>query len=94
MKKISKLLGFVLLLAGIVLFLIASIGFQAAKEDPTIEVPKGMTVELPKDNPERVRREKIAEDFLMYSVGSGATGIVLLIVGFALKTPQQKQIEK
>lgn len=92
MKKIAKIAGSVLILIGIVLFLIASIGFSAAKTDPNIVAPEGMEVVVPENHPERMRLEARADGVMLFSGMAGGLGILCLIAGFTLPAPTSKKI--
>lgn len=92
MYKAFQIIGVVLVLAGIGLFLTASTGYSSAKQVPNIQTPDGMTIELPKNNPDRLKIEKAAERYLNASFGAGGLGLVLILVGF-IGRRQQKKME-
>lgn len=92
MFRAFQIIGAVLILAGIGLFLASSVGYSSAKRAPNIQAPAGMTVELPKDNPDRLKIEKAAEKYLSASLGAGGIGLVLILVG-VIGLRQQKKRE-
>ncbi len=80
-KKMVKIIGVVFILVGILLFLIASVGYSSADKAPGIQAPPGSEIVLPENNPARICIQKRAEDFLMFSGLSTGIGILFLVIG-------------
>lgn len=93
-KRVLTWLGGLLLVCGLGLFIIASVGLSAADIDTTIAAPPGGKVTLPDDHPKVVSQKEKAERFLLASGVVGGVGVVMLLVGMVLPVQENRPVEE
>ena len=84
-RKLCLIVGIVLVLVAVIGFLASSVMLASAADVRDVRPPPGAELQLPADDPVVKQRRDQAESVLLGSLLVGALGVVVLIVGWRLQ---------